>query len=170
MHETALREIAEELQFVDDPAAIAEVAVKGVARHSEAPAVAVYRANDGCAQLLVSSSNGFPAAVPGTDRALLGLHAKRRDTEAPADSDLSGSFLLPFYCAGELGGFMVCRPRASGEVFDPDERDALRAVGMALGPAFERARLRGTEIEMRALRAELELAKHEIQMLRGLRI
>ena len=135
--ERALRRLADESAYVEDPAALVARTLEDVATHARPARVALYRRTGaGYARAGQVGGPDWPPWVDADDRLFVALRA------GPVEQLLAacrgalgdGGIAFPMPVAGRLHGALVCGERA--EHFTRDECTILRAVAQQVGVAL----------------------------------
>ncbi|MDQ2907801.1 MAG: PDZ domain-containing protein, partial [Candidatus Eremiobacteraeota bacterium] len=142
--EAALRRLAQEASYVDDPAVLAERIVTGVDRHAGASGTALYvvDGNSSFRRLLATLAD-VPLAVERNNAAIVRMRASSEpvdlgelaiEVESPA---MPGKIAFPMIVRGTLVGTLCCGPKRNHEDYAPDERATLADLTHAAGIAFD---------------------------------
>jgi hypothetical protein len=167
--EAALRRFAHESSYITDRSALLDRTLREVKAHTGAER-AMILIRDGAASY-VSASSGERVEIGENDPGMVALRAwhKAVDLRALPDTQLRGEYAFPMVSRGELVGVLVCGSKPDGELYAPDESDALLAlahgVGAALG-VLGSDRDGADDIvakELAALRTVVETALHELR-------
>jgi hypothetical protein len=136
--EAALRRFAHESSFITDRSILLERAVREVKEHANA-AEATILVQDGAAAYTSAKSDGARTIASENDPGILALRAwhKPVDLGSLADSVLHGEFAFPMVSRGTLVGVLVCGTKHNGEVYAPDESEALLALAHGVGTALD---------------------------------
>lgn len=141
----ALRRLAEEVPFMESSDALLARTVDETRAVLGAAAVLVYERIDGVYRLSAMSGAGSaPGAISIDDIAFVRLRKTRGPLElADAVGSLgSDGAIFPFLIRAALTGALVCRRRASGEAFAPDEMALLAGVAHEVGAEISAIRAR----------------------------
>jgi len=135
--EAALRRFAHESSYITDRSVLLERAVREVKEHTNA-AEATILLQDGSAAYTSAEQDGA-CAVSENDPVLVALRAwhKPVDLKSFEDSVLHGEFAYPMVSRGALVGVLVCGTKRDGEVYAPDESEALFALAHGVGTALD---------------------------------
>ena len=167
--EAALRRFAHESSYITDRSVLLDRTIREVKAHTGAERAAIL-VRDGAASY-ASASDGERVVVNENDPGILALRAwhKAVDLHAVPDTQMRGEYAFPMASRGELVGVLVCGSKPDGELYAPDESDALLAlahgVGAALG-VLSSDRDHAEDIvaqELAALRAVVESALHQLR-------
>jgi hypothetical protein len=143
--ERALRRMAHEAPYIDDPYVLAE-RVGAAQRHGEADSSAWY-GRDGGGEFVLRRAAGeiAPAERIGRDDPAA---VRARASGAPVDleelatevapSAVTGALAFPMILRGELIGLLTCGGKRNGESYAPDERAVLAELAQAAGTALDR--------------------------------
>ncbi len=136
--EAALRRFAHECSFITDRSVLLERAVREVKEHTDA-AEATILMQDGAAAYTSAKSEGARTIASENDPGILALRAwhKPVDLGSLKDSVLRGEFAFPMVSRGALMGVLVCGAKLNGEVYAPDESEALLALAHGVGTALD---------------------------------
>jgi len=171
--EAALRRFAHESSYITDRSTLLERAVREVKEHTNAEHAAILVRDDTASY--VSTANGERATVSENDPGIVALRAwsKPVDLHLLHRSEMHGEFAFPMISRGTLVGALVCGPKRDGEVYAPDESDALLAlaheVGSALG-VFSTEHDRSNDLvarELAELRRAIEQDRVNLRQLRA---
>jgi len=163
--ETALRRFAEDCAFITQPGSLFEISIEQIARHTDAPLVALYeRTAEGYACLRQQGNPALPDKIDADDLAFVALRARNaplalRDSRSALGTD---GYAFPLMLRGDLLGALVVGERA-GEHFAADERALLFHVAHEIGMAL--FALRAQESEARAQDSEAQARATENQLL-----
>jgi len=164
--EAALRRFAEEAAYITDRSVLLSRAAVVVCERTGAQEAYVALPDGAGSYASPAGSNG-ERAVSENDPGILALKAwhKPIDVHSLGNSAIRGDVAFPMVARGVLVGVLVCGPKRDGEVYAPDESQALAAlahgVGAALGtlvrqPADPFARLHEAIVSMQeSILAEL---------------
>lgn len=135
--EAALRRFAHESSFITDRSVLLERAVREVKEHSNVDDVTILTRDGDRAYLPFSS--GARATVSENDPGIVALRAwgKPVDLNALEGSELRGEFAFPMISRGALVGALICGSKRDGEVYAPDESDALLALAQGVGTTLD---------------------------------
>jgi len=143
--EAALLAFARDCAFIERVATLRLRTVENVLEQSRATGVALYERTGTGYRLAQAAGNvAFPGDLDADD----GAFVRMRATLAPVDLTGAGSaaarggLAFPLAVGGLLDGALVCTPRASGEVYAPDERELLQRVTQAVAGALAATRAR----------------------------
>jgi len=145
--ERALRRLAREAAYINDPETLAERVVTAVARHAEADSAALYLHDDGGGFALRCAAPDHLPCAAGTldedDSAIVRARADGEPIELDelatdvAPSALPGVLAFPMIVRGDLVGLLSCGAKRSAERYPPDERAVLSELAHATGIAFD---------------------------------
>ena len=135
--ESALRRFAHEASYISDRSTLLDRAVQTVKEHTSAQGAAIL-VRDGTAAYAFAT-DGQRADVSENDPGIVALRAwnKPIDLHVFPDSQLRGEFAFPMISRGDLVGALVCGPKRDGEVYAPDESEALLALAHGVGTALD---------------------------------
>jgi hypothetical protein len=135
--EAALRRFTVESAFISDRDVLLNRATQEVLEHTDADAATIL-VRDG-ARGYVSRGNGSPTRIDPNDPGIIALKAwsKPLNLHSLEDSQLRGELAFPMISRGDLVGALVCGPKRDGEVYAPDESDALLALARGVGTALD---------------------------------
>ena len=154
--ETALRRFGEDCGFIREPERLFALSVEEIARHTDAPQVALYERSPGGEGYVCRRQVGelaLPETIPTDDRAFVGLRARNaelalHDTPSVLPTE---AYAYPLMLRGDLLGALVVGERP-GEHYATDERALLFHVAHEIGAAL--FALRAQELEARAKESE----------------
>jgi len=134
--EAALRRFAHESSYITDRSVLLDRTLSEVKAHTGAERAAIL-VRDGAASY-VSASDGERIEVNENDPGILALRAwhKAVDLHAVPDTQMRGEYAFPMASRGELVGVLVCGSKPDGELYAPDESDALLALAQGVGAAL----------------------------------
>ncbi|HZT13775.1 MAG TPA: hypothetical protein VFA29_13285 [Candidatus Baltobacteraceae bacterium] len=152
--ESAIRAFAHDAAYVTDAGVLGERCIEIAVRYGGTPDAGIWQRSASGEYLPVESTFSASAAVSENDPAVVAMRARRVVVDlADCRTTLPGALAFPMVVRGELLGMLVCGPKAQGgEAYAPDERDALEAMAMAVGHAYD-------ALEVRELRRRLEAAE-----------
>jgi hypothetical protein len=135
--ERALHDFAREAAYVTDREALLDRAIEKVRDHTDARSAALLVSENGCYRAKRSFGD-TTTQVDENDGAVLALKAWHRPLDPHRyATGLSGDLALPISARGRLLGIMLCGERSGGEVYAPDEIDALVQFAYGLGSALD---------------------------------
>ncbi len=157
--EAALRRFAHESSYITDRSILLERAVREVKEHTNA-AEATILVQDGAATY-ASAEHDSALAVGENDPAMVALRAwhKPIDLKSFEDSALHGEFAYPMVSRGALVAVLVCGTKRDGEVYAPDESEALFALAHGVGTALDVLSVQHDHSNGQVLRELAELRK-----------
>ena len=146
-HEAAsgLRRLAEEASFTENAAALLQRCAKDIRHFSGASGTAIYERIAGAYQLTASAGDHvMPQTVDVDDLALVRLRKTRNEVHLSDVASALGSngLAFGFMIRGQLVGALVCRGRANGESYAPDEIVLLGNVAHEIGAELYAIRAR----------------------------
>ncbi len=167
--EAALRRFAHESSYITDRSVLLERAVQEVKAHTGAERAEILIPNGKASY--VSASDGDRLEVDENDSGIVALRAwhKAVDLRTLSDTQLRGEYAFPMVSRGELVGVLVCGSKPDGELYAPDESDALLALAHGVGAALGVLSSDGDHArdvvakELAALRGAVESALHELR-------
>jgi hypothetical protein len=135
--EAALRRFAVESAFISDRDVLLKRATQEVLEHTDADAATIL-VRDG-ARGYVSRGDGSPVRIDSNDPGIIALKAwsKPVNLHSLEDSQLHGELAFPMISRGDLVGALLCGPKRDGELYAPDENDALLALARGVGTALD---------------------------------
>jgi hypothetical protein len=141
--EAALRRVAREAAYVDDPKILATRVITALERHAKAGGAALYL-RDGNGSYVAQVATISPAPpVSRNDAAVVRMCASgeavdldevAEEVERPA---FCGKIAFPMIVRGELLGVLACGEKTNLEAYAPDERATLGGLAHATGIAFD---------------------------------
>ncbi len=160
--ETALRRFAEECGFIRKPENLFKVGIAEIARHTDAPCVALYErsAEDYVCRGQMGEPT-LPEQIPTDDPAFIGLRARNAEFALHDARSTLGSdgYAYPLMLRGDLLGALVIAERP-GEHYAADERALFFHVAHEIGMAL--FALRAQESEMKARENEMRARESEL--------
>jgi hypothetical protein len=136
--EAALRSFAHEASYITDRSILLERAVREVKEHTDATEATIL-VQDAAAAYTSVTSDGACTIASENDPGILALRAwhKPVDLGSLDDSVLRGDSAFPMVSRGTLVGVLVCGTKRNGEVYAPDESEALLALARGVGTALD---------------------------------
>ncbi|MFY9664226.1 MAG: hypothetical protein WAK19_07210 [Candidatus Cybelea sp.] len=155
--ERALHDFAREAAFVTDPESLLDRAIENVRDHTDARAAALLvRQNGG--YRAVRSFGDAPAQAGENDAAVLALKAWHKPLDPHRYTTvLFGDLALPMSARGQLLGIVLCGERAGGEVYAPDEIEALTQFAFGVGSALDTLTVDYGDTQRRILKLQEEI-------------
>lgn len=158
----ALRRLAEEAPFTESADALLRRAVFEIPVYSGSAGAAIYeRCDDGYRLSAAHRAGDVPELVDVDDLAFVRLRKSRTSSDLAEMASVLGTdgLLFAFTSRGQLTGALLCRRRANGEAFAPDEVALLSSVAHEVGAELLaiRARKQGEMLEA-LLSGSLELS------------
>ena len=147
LSEKALRAFARRVGHFDDASSLLGAALAEIQRHTHAPSVAIYSAEEsGYRRLMQEGQGAYPKTLKTDDAALVAARAEHRAIDL---SDLTSALgedacVFPMLVLGNLRGVIVCKNRP-GEHFGTDEKRLLTHVAREVGAAWRILRARDNE-------------------------
>jgi hypothetical protein len=133
---SALRRFAQEAMYITDRAVLLDRTTSEIKTHAAATDVEIFLSRDDH----VFAPTGTTALRPidENDEAVIAMRTwhKPVDVAELHDSALKGDFAFPLAARGLLIGFILCGSKRDGEVYEPDESDAILAISQAVGTAL----------------------------------
>jgi len=135
--EAALQRFAVEAAFISDRDVLLKRATQEVLEHTDADEATIIVRDD--AQGYVTRGDGSSARIDANDPGIIALKAwsKPVNLHSLEDSQLHGELAFPMISRGDLIGALVCGPKRDGELYAPDESDALLALARGVGTALD---------------------------------
>jgi hypothetical protein len=135
--EAALHRFAHESSYITDRSVLLERTEREVKDHTGAESATIL-VRDGAASY-VSASNGERVAVSENDPGIVALRAwhKAVDLHSIPETTMRGEYAFPMVSRGELVGAIVCGSKPDGELYAPDESDALLALAHGVGATLD---------------------------------
>lgn len=133
---SALRRLAEEAPFMENAEALLERSAREIQSCSRAAGTAIYERVEHSYRLTAAAGERFaPEIVDVDDPAFVRLRKSRGNVRlSELDSALGKSGIaFAFAVRGQLSGALVCRRRADGEAYAPDEVALLGSVAHEIG-------------------------------------
>src|SRR5579883_1655386 len=152
--ESAIRTFAHDAAYITDAGVLGKRCVEVAVRYGGTPDAGIWQRSAGGEYLPVETTFAPSEPVSENDPAVVAMRARRVVVDlGGCRTALPGALAFPMVVRGELLGMLVCGPKAQGgEAYAPDERDALEAMAMAVGHAYD-------ALEVRELRRRLEAAE-----------
>ncbi len=167
MTHPGLPSFARDVHYIEDRVTALERAVDAVQAASGASWVAAYTPDGAGIFTLGAAAGDMPFgeldAIDEDDAGMVALRAERDALDAPADSVLAGSLLLPFVAAGRLRG--VIAVGAVPYPYTALELASLQSVATAVGLALEVLQVRALRRELTIWRERAEWAERELAVL-----
>jgi len=141
----ALRQLAEDAAFMENPETLLDVATSEVPRIMGARGAAIYeRLDERYALAAASGLATLPAEIGVDDPAFVRLRKHLSQLELSEVNSALGNDAIAFALSvrGELTGAFICGPRVNGETFAPDEIALLRNVVHEIGAELHAIRAR----------------------------
>jgi hypothetical protein len=165
--ETALRRLGEDCGFIRESERLFALGVEEVARHTDAPLVALYERSPGGEGYVCRRQQGVPAlqeTIPIDDRAFVALRARNAELALRDTPSVLGAegYAYPLMLRGDLLGALVVGERP-GEHYAADERALLFHVAHEIGAALFALRARASEAQAQASEAMLKDARAQVQ-------
>ena len=137
--EAALRRFAHEAAYITDRSTLVERTAREVRDHTRAQQVSILLPDGAESYACVSGEGDGRIILSQNDPGITALRAwhKPVDIRALEHSGLRGEFAFPMISRGALVGVLVCGSKHDGEVYAPDESDALQAVAQGVGAALD---------------------------------
>jgi hypothetical protein len=137
--EAALRRFAHESSYITDRSVLLERAVQEVTVHTNAADAMILIQNGATAFTSAAESDGARTVADENDPGILALRAWRKpvDLGSIEHSVLRGEYAFPMISRGTLVGVLVCGAKRNGEVYAPDESEAILALAHAVGTALD---------------------------------
>jgi hypothetical protein len=154
--EAALRRFAHESSYINDRSVLLARTEREVKDHTGAESAAIL-VRDGAASY-VSASNGERVAVSENDPGIVAMRAwhKAVDLHSIPGTELRGEYAFPMVSRGELVGALVCGSKPDGELYAPDESDALLALAHGVGATLDTLSSR-TDNAVESVREKLDV-------------
>ncbi|GAA0647446.1 hypothetical protein [Brevundimonas lenta] len=160
-NEAELRRFVRQAAFVTRPDALRQSTVTAFSRFAGGADVALYSQATTGYELSAGIVPGLPTA-PDPDLQL--LVRLRADREALEDElPLGVALALPTLHRNELSGFFVLGPKPGGELYRPDEIEALAEAALRIGLDLHALRVEALEAESREQRQRAELLEQQVQ-------
>ncbi len=135
--ESAVRDFSKEAVFITDRDVLLDQTLGKLRNHTDALACAILICEN--ATFRTVRSFGAPPDDAGeNDPAILALKTWHKPIDPHRfETKLRGDLALPMVARGRLIGVVVCGERASGEVYAPDEVDAIVALANGVGTTYD---------------------------------
>ncbi|HTW83435.1 MAG TPA: PDZ domain-containing protein [Candidatus Sulfotelmatobacter sp.] len=135
--ELALRRFAHESAYITDAGILLERALETVRERTAADVVEIF-VRSGSARY-VSTAKGDGLDVSENDPVLIALAAWNKPValHGIAGSALCGELAFPMISRGRLVGALICGAKRDGDVYAPDESDALLALAHGVADALD---------------------------------
>jgi hypothetical protein len=156
--ETALRRFGEDCGFIREPERLFALGVEEIARHTDAPLVALYERSPGGDGYVCQCQQGVPAlpeSIPTDDRAFVALRAHNAELALHDTPSVLGSdgYAYPLMLRADLLGALVVGDRP-GEHYAADERALLFHIAHEIGAALFALRAQASEEQLNEARAQ----------------
>jgi len=160
--ESALRRFAHEASYISDRSTLLERAVQTVKEHTGAHAAQVLVRDGAAGHAFVADGQEVNENDPG----IVALRAwnKPIDLHVFPNSQLHGEFAFPMISRGDLVGALICGPKRDGDVYAPDEFEALLALAHSVGTALDTMQSQ-SKGAIESIRATQALMLEELQKL-----
>ena len=157
-NEERLRRFVSHAAHITSPQVLIEAYQAALQRFTGEAGCAVYRQGAGGYELVSASRLQAPAAA-GIDEPLAVALRAELASVVPADCDsaLPGALALPMSFRGELQGFVLLGQKPSQDAYRPDEIAVLEHAAHQVGLDLQALRTEQLQLEVAALRRELEL-------------
>ncbi|ESQ93045.1 hypothetical protein ABAC460_01975 [Asticcacaulis sp. AC460] len=166
-NEARLKRFMVEAGFVHTPDALEKATVTELTRFSGGAGVAIYRV---AGRDYLRTEDGLSGAPEQVDSDLPGVVRMRADRVAVEGEllrdvlpELEGGLALPMLYRADVSGFVLLGPKPSGELYRPDEREALEAAIRKIGLDLHALRVEELEQEAAGLRQRAEVLESQIQ-------
>ena len=127
-----------------------------VCARTDAAWSALYIRDAASAKFTLTSACGdlnAPKAMPENDPALIAMLTDHEAVDHVKGSAIAEALVLPLFARGQVDGFLACGAKETGELYAPDERDALLQVTHGVADALDGVRLTALERAVARLRA-----------------
>ena len=157
----------EDCGFIREPERLFALSVEEIARHTDAPLVALYERSPGGEGYVCRRQLGEPAlpeTIPTDDRAFVALRARNAELALQDTPSVLGTegYAFPLMLRGDLLGALVVGERP-GEHYAADERALLFHVAHEIGAALFALRAQASEVQAQASEAQLKDARAQAQ-------
>ena len=155
-NDKALHDFSRQVLFITDFRTIAERTVQTVCARTQAAWSALYIRDAASGKYSLASACGdlnAPKTMPENDPALVAMRTDHQPVDHVKGSVIPEALVLPLIARGQVGGFLTCGAKGTGELYAPDERDALLQVTHGVAAALDGVRLTALEREVAQLRA-----------------
>jgi hypothetical protein len=135
--ESAIRDFSKEATFITHRDVLLDQTISKLRNHTDALACAILMCEN--TTFTAVRSFGVPPDDAGeNDPGILALKTWHKPIDPHRfQTKLCGDLALPMLARGRLIGVLVCGERASGEVYAPDEVDAIAALAQGVGTAYD---------------------------------
>jgi hypothetical protein len=132
----ALRRFSQEASYITDRAVLLDRTVNEIKDHTSATGVEIFISRDDHVFAPIGTSTLRP--IDENDEAVVSMRTwhKPVDVAGLHESALNGDFAFPMMARAALIGFIVCGSKRDGEVYEPDESEAIVAIAQAVGNAL----------------------------------
>ena len=156
--ETALRRFGEDCGFIREPERLFTLGIEELARHTDAPQVALYERGpegEGYVCRCQVGEPALPETIATDDRAFVALRARNAELALRDTPDALGTegYAFPLMLRGDLLGALVVGERP-GEHYAADERALLFHVAHEIGAALFALRAQAIEDQLNEARAQ----------------
>ena len=159
--ETELRRFMRQAAFVTRAEMLRASAVAAFSRFADGADVALYRREGDVYVRAEGAVPGLDAKLDPDTAALVRLRAQLE----PLEDDLPGgaTLLLPLIQRKDVTGFFAFGPKPAGELYRPDEREALAEAAARVGLDLHALRVEALEIESREQRRRADMLERQMQ-------
>jgi hypothetical protein len=142
--------------------------VHEIKEHTQATDVQIFLSRDDHVFAPAASTDGASACAPvdENDEAVVGMRTwhKPVDVAALHETALTGDFAFPLMARTVLAGFILCGAKSDGEIYEPDESDAILAISQAVAASL--ASLDSDELHSTSeILNEIALLREQIRLL-----
>lgn len=159
--EAELRRFMRQAAFVTRAEMLRASAVAAFSRFAEGAGVALYRREGEAYVRAEGEVAGLDAQLDPDTPALVRLRAQLE----PLEDDLpaGAALMLPVIQRKEVTGFFVFGPKPAGELYRPDEREALAEAAARVGLDLHALRVEALEVESREQRRRADTLERQMQ-------
>jgi hypothetical protein len=135
--ESAVRDFSKEAAFITHRDVLLDQTIGKLRNHTDALACAILMCEN-TTFTPVRSFGALPDDAGENDPAILALKTWHKPIDPHRfETTLCGDLALPMVARGRLIGVLLCGERTSGEVYAPDEVDAIAALAHGVGTAYD---------------------------------
>jgi hypothetical protein len=153
--ERALRDFSQEAAYVTRPDTLLDQTMEKIRRHTDARNAEILLEQNGVYSVERSFGSGVSTDVDENDPAILTLKTWHRPVDPHRyESAIQGALAFPLLARGRLLGVLLLGERSSGEIYAPDEVEALSQFAHGVGSALGALSLNPEGVENRLLKVQ----------------
>jgi len=156
--EAAFRKFVKEAAYITRPEALLKSFTVALDRFTDGAPHALYRRGaSGDYERVTASLAGAPVEVDADEPLVVSLRASQAAGHcADTHTSLPGELAVPSVHHGQLDGFVLLGSKPTGEVYRPDEREALSYAAHQIGLDFRALRMEQLEHEVAEAQRTIE--------------